>query len=67
MRPRLRLASAFATAIVAGCGANPTRHTLADLGAVKPDVAEVEVQDSLDLAMQSYRRYLDQSKTSAIR
>ena len=49
---------------LAGCATDPARHTLADLRTMKPDVAEVEVADSLDLAMQSYRRYLDHSKTS---
>ena len=33
---------------------------------MQPDVAEVEVADSLDLAMQSYRRYLDETPTSAM-
>ena len=31
---------------------------------VQPDVAEVEVADSLDLAAQSYRRYLDETPMS---
>ena len=55
-----------AAALVAGCASDPARHTLADLRDVQPDVAEVDVQDSLDLAMQSYRRYLEQSATSAM-
>ncbi|HZF28914.1 MAG TPA: tetratricopeptide repeat protein [Gammaproteobacteria bacterium] len=60
------LATAVAAALVAGCASDPARHTLADLRDVQPDVAEVDVQNSLDLAMQSYRRYLEQSSTSAM-
>src|SRR5215471_13552622 len=59
--------AASIAALLAGCATEPSaRHTLADLHSVKPDVAEVEVQDSLDLAMQSYRRFLDQTATSAM-
>jgi len=64
-RAPLRTAGVLVCAALAGCAAGPGRQTLADLRTVRPDVAEVEVQDSLDLAMQSYRRFLDQSATSA--
>jgi outer membrane protein assembly factor BamD (BamD/ComL family) len=65
MAAPLRFTGALLGVLLAGCAAEPARHTLADLHSVRPDVAEVDVQDSLDLAMQSYRRYLDQTATSA--
>jgi tetratricopeptide (TPR) repeat protein len=49
-----------------GCASAPDSGTLAALRNVEPDVAEVEVADSLDLALQSYRRYLDETPTSAM-
>ena len=64
-RAPLRYAGALLGVLLAGCAAEPAHHTLADLRSVQPDVAEVEVQDSLDLAMQSYRRFLDQNEKSA--
>jgi tetratricopeptide (TPR) repeat protein len=60
------LAVAFAPLLAAGCASAPDRGTLAELNAVEADVAEVEVVDSLDLALQSYRRYLDETPTSAM-
>ncbi|HEX5046294.1 MAG TPA: tetratricopeptide repeat protein [Gammaproteobacteria bacterium] len=60
------LSGACAAAFLAGCASDPARNTLADLREVQPDVAEVDVQNSLDLAMASYRRYLEQSSTSAM-
>ena len=51
---------------MAGCASAPDGGTLAELRNVQPDVAEVEVADTLDLAMQSYRRYLQETPTSAM-
>ena len=63
---QLRLPMALAMAALAGCASAPARHTLGDLRTVKPDVAEVDVQDSLDLAMSSYRRFLEETETGAM-
>ena len=63
---RIPLMCGLATVALAGCAADPARHTLAELRSVQPDVAEVEVRDSLDLAMQSYRRFLEQTNASAM-
>jgi tetratricopeptide (TPR) repeat protein len=52
--------------MAAGCASSPETGTLATLRNVEPDVAEVEVADTLDLAMQSYRRYLAETPTSAM-
>ena len=56
----------MAPLFAAGCATTPDSGTLAALRTVEPDVAEVEVADTLDLAMQSYRRYLDETPTSAM-
>ena len=61
-----RVAIGFASLVAAGCASSPSGNTLATLRDVQPDVAEVEVADTLDLAMQSYRRYLEETPTSAM-
>jgi tetratricopeptide (TPR) repeat protein len=63
---RLRWSVPAVLLVVASCTSTPDRDTLASLHAVKPDVADVEVQDTLDLALQSYRRFLDETPTSAM-
>jgi tetratricopeptide (TPR) repeat protein len=63
---RRPLAVAIAALLVASCASAPDTGTLAELNRVQPDVAEVEVADSLDLALQSYRRYLQETQTSAM-
>jgi tetratricopeptide (TPR) repeat protein len=63
---RRPIAIAIAALLAAGCASAPDSGTLAELRAVQPDVAEVEVVDSLDLAMQSYRRYLAETPMSAL-
>jgi tetratricopeptide (TPR) repeat protein len=61
-----RLAAGLAPLLAASCATAPDSGTLAALRSVQPDVAEVEVADSLDLAVQSYRRYLDETPMSAM-
>ena len=51
-------------ALVASCASNPDRQTLARLHDIPADVAEVEVADSLERAMQSYRRFLNETPES---
>ncbi|HUQ51136.1 MAG TPA: tetratricopeptide repeat protein [Gammaproteobacteria bacterium] len=63
---RRYLVLAMAPLFAAGCATAPESGTLASLRTVEPDVAEVEVADTLDLAMQSYRRYLAETPTSAL-
>ncbi|HET7924168.1 MAG TPA: tetratricopeptide repeat protein, partial [Rhodanobacteraceae bacterium] len=65
MKRRL-LAAAIASLLAASCATAPSTGTLGELNNVQADVAEVEVADSLDLALQSYRRYLDETSTSAM-
>ena len=63
---RSRIAAALAPLFAASCATAPDTGTLAELRNVQPDVAEVAVADSLDLAMQSYRRYLNETPASVM-
>jgi tetratricopeptide (TPR) repeat protein len=47
--------------VLASCAANPDRQTLAELHDVPADTQDVEVQGSLDMAMESYRRFLEET------
>src|SRR5262250_1989308 len=65
---RLTIPIVLATALLLGCAAHhkPTRATLADLHNVRPDVQEVKVDQGLDQAMQSYRRFLEETPETAM-
>jgi len=63
---RARHAVPFVVVILASCASAPNKETLGSLHSVKPDVADVEVQDTLDLALQSYRSFLAETPTSAM-
>jgi outer membrane protein assembly factor BamD (BamD/ComL family) len=54
------------SALVAACAGDPNRQTLARLHAVKPDVAEVKVDNSLDQAMAGYKKFLAEAPESAL-
>ena len=67
MNRRCRLAAIVTPALMAaGCADHPDKHTLASLHRVPADTTEVNVQDGLDKAMQSYRRYLDETPEGAM-
>ncbi|HET9840190.1 MAG TPA: tetratricopeptide repeat protein [Candidatus Angelobacter sp.] len=54
----------LASAFLGGCAAQhkqPTQGTLADLHKVAPDVKEAETKQSVDQAMEHYRKFLEQS------
>src|SRR5262244_790959 len=54
----------LASAFLGGCTAHhkpPTQGTLADLHNVAPDVQEAETKESVDQAMEHYRKFLDES------
>src|SRR5688572_33413493 len=57
----LRVTALVAAALLWGCTSNPDKHTIAELRNVQPDVDDVEVQDGLETAMQSYRRFLEET------
>jgi len=57
----------FLSVSLAACGTATTRHgTLAELERTPADVDEVHLDDSLELAAQSYRRYLEETEESAM-
>jgi cellulose synthase operon protein C len=47
--------------LLAACAGNPDRRTLAELRNVQADTREIQVEDSLDRALQSYRRFLEET------
>src|SRR5262249_27610830 len=54
----------LASAFLGGCAAHhkpPTQGTLADLHNVAPDVKDAETKQSVDQAMEHYRKFLDES------
>lgn len=62
-----RFVITLACAIALGaCASSPDRQTLAGLHGVEADVEEVAVDDSLDRAMESYRRYLNETPESTM-
>jgi tetratricopeptide (TPR) repeat protein len=62
----LRLACTLAPALLVACAEQPSKGTLGELHQMEPDVAEVPVEQGLDMAMQSYRRYLDETPRTAM-
>ncbi len=52
--------------LVFGCQSSPERTTIAKLRQVEPDMAEIEIDDSLVKAMVSYRRFLDETPSHAM-
>jgi tetratricopeptide (TPR) repeat protein len=53
------------TVLLASCASNPDSRTLAQLRDVEPDVAEVRIDHSLEKAMHSYRRFLEETPANA--
>jgi len=55
-------------ALIAGCAARvyKTEGTLAQLHNVRPDVAEVKVEQGLEQAMLQYRRFLEEAPQTAM-
>src|SRR6202008_4672186 len=62
----LRVMIALALFVGSTAHHKPQRATLADLRTVKPDVQEVKVEQSLDQAMQHYRRFLEEAPETAM-
>jgi tetratricopeptide (TPR) repeat protein len=63
---RFTIPIVLAPALLAGCAAEhrkvaPTQGTLADLRNVTPDVQEAETKQSVEQAMEHYRKFLDES------
>ena len=66
MRTVRPIAIAACSLAVMACAESPQKGTLASLRDVPADTAEVQVDDSLDKAAQSYRRFLDETPDSAL-
>jgi hypothetical protein len=62
---RIGILAAFVPAMLAGCAATEQQGTLAELTAVQPDVDEIYLEDGLERAAESYRRYLEETSESA--
>jgi tetratricopeptide (TPR) repeat protein len=61
---RRAISIVLASAFLGGCTAHhkpPTQGTLADLHNVTPDVQEAETKQSVDQAMEHYRKFLDET------
>jgi hypothetical protein len=54
-----------AAAGLVGCTTVTEQGTLAELDAVQPDVDEVYLEDGLERAAESYRRYLEETPETA--
>ena len=65
MRIRAGITSILAAASLGGCATMSSEGTLADLQDVPADVDEVYLEDSLERAAESYRRYLEETSESA--
>jgi TolA-binding protein len=52
--------------LLAACASPPDKGTLAQLRNVEPDIGEMQVEDGLDKAMQSYQRYLEETPKTAM-
>jgi cellulose synthase operon protein C len=61
-----RIALIFVPAVLASCAHETDKRTLAQLRNVQAEVSEVPVEQGLDKAMESYRRYLEQTPKSAM-
>ena len=62
----LRLTLVLGPTLLVACAGPPDKGTLAQLHEVPADVKEVEVEQGLDKAMQSYRRYLEETPRTAM-
>ena len=65
MMKRHALIIALASSGLFGCATTSEQGTLAELQQVQADVKDVYLEDSLERAAQSYRRYLEETSESA--
>jgi len=62
----VRIALLAAPLALVACVGTQEKQTLAELRKAQPDVQEVRVEDGLDKAMESYRRYLEETPKTAM-
>lgn len=65
MRKLHSICLSFAVASVAACASNSKQGTLAELERVEADLDEIYLEDSLERAAESYRRYLAETEEGA--
>jgi len=65
MMRRIAFLIGTASALLSGCATVTEQGTLAELAAVEPDVDEVYLEDGLERAAESYRRYLEETPETA--
>ncbi len=64
MTRSITIALCFALCGITGCATTGSRGTLAELEGVAADLDEIYLEDSLERAAESYRRYLAETQTS---
>ncbi len=62
---RIGIFAGVVSAVLAGCATTEEQGTLAELASVQPDVEEVYLEDGLERAAESYRRYLEETPETA--
>lgn len=60
------IALLVAPAVLVACAPNTDKRTLAQLRNVQAEIREVPVEEGLDKAMESYRRYLEETPKTAM-
>ena len=60
------MALLLAPMVVVACAPNPDKRTLAQLRNEQAEIKDVQVEDGLDKAMDSYRKYLEQTPKTAM-
>ncbi len=65
MTRQIGILAGFLSAALAGCATTQQQGTLAELSDVQPDVEEIYLEDGLQRAADSYRRYLEETPESA--
>jgi cellulose synthase operon protein C len=66
MRRPLRMMLVLSPVLATGCAPAPDKQTLGQLRNASADLADVRVEQGLDQAMESYRRYLEQTPKTAM-
>ena len=66
MKRPLRMVLMLSPVLVTGCAPTPDKHTVGQLRNTSADLADVRVEQGLDRAMESYRRYLEQTPKTAM-
>lgn len=57
---------ALASVLLASCASSPDKQTLASLESIEPLIVEAKITDSLDKAMQSYQKFLQETPESSM-